>query len=199
MMVAMVDSANTLGSALRARRRAADLSLRAVASESGVSASFLSQAENNKARPRIETLHRIAAALDTTAQALLADAAGGPPSGKEPQRVSLTRAADDGTVQQSDDPADGIVRSLVAGSSSLHALEIVGAPAEFGDHYDHPGDELLYVIDGHVEVEVDGELYRLGPGDSITYGARLPHRTRRLDDNVHLMIVTAAADVTVPS
>ena len=174
---------------MRSRRHALGVSLRSVAGRSEVSASFLSQVENDKARPRIETLHRIAAAMDTTAQALLAAAS--PASSSSPRKATVSRVADDGAVQQSADPADGVVRSLVAASSDLHALEIRGAPAEFGAPYQHPGTELLYVVGGHVEVEVDGELHRLGPGDAINYSAELAHRTRRLDDDVHLMIVTS--------
>lgn len=131
-----------------------------------MSASFLSQAENDKARPRIETLHRIAAALGTTAQALLADAASGDGAQAGNGEVRVTRAADDGVVQQGVDPADGVVRSLVTGSVGLHAMEIRGAPASFGAHYDRGGTEMLYVVSGNVEVEVGGESHRLGPGDA---------------------------------
>lgn len=178
---------------MRSRRNALGVSLRSVAKASDVSASFLSQVENDISRPRIETLHRIAAALDTSAQSILA-AAGTPSHSVADAAASVARSADGGSVQQSADPSDGVVRSLVSGGSDLHALEVHGAPADFGAHYQHAGTELLYVVAGHVEVDIAGELHRLGPGDAINYAGELPHRTRRLDDDVHLVIVSTAGE-----
>ncbi len=155
-----------------------------------MSASFISQVENEKARPRIETLHRIAAVLGTTAQAILSDAAGGARS-LGPGGAVVSRASGGGVVQQSDDPADGAVRSLIGGHSDFHAMEIRGAPLDFGAPYEHPGNELLYVIDGRVQIEVGDEVHDLGPGDSIGYSGDVPHRTRRVDGDVRLLIVTS--------
>lgn len=179
----------SLGAAIRSRRNGLGVSLRSIATASEVSASFLSQVENDRARPRIETLHRIASALNTSAQSLLAAASDSTGPAMD-ATASVSRGADGGSVQQSADPADGVVRSLVSGSADIQALEIRGAPADFGAHYQHAGTELLYVVTGQVEVEVDGELHQLGPGDAINYAAELPHRTRRLNNDVHLLIVT---------
>lgn len=186
-----VEVASSLGSALRARRVVLGQSLRSVASTAEVSASFLSQVENDKARPRIETLHRIAAALGTTAQALLADASA-PSAAVRGDGAVVSRAAQARVISQSDDPADGLVRSLVGGASVFHALEITGAPPEFGEPYKHPGDELLYVVSGRVEVRFGDELFQLGPGDSLSYSGGVPHSTRRLSGDVRLVIVTTA-------
>lgn len=186
-----VEVASSLGSALRARRVVLGQSLRSVASTAEVSASFISQVENDKARPRIETLHRIAAALGTTAQALLADASA-PSAAVRGDGAVVSRAAQARVISQSDDPADGLVRSLVGGASVFHALEITGAPPEFGEPYKHPGDELLYVVSGRVEVRFGDELFQLGPGDSLSYSGGVPHSTRRLSGDVRLVIVTTA-------
>jgi transcriptional regulator with XRE-family HTH domain len=186
-----VEVASSLGSALRARRVVLGQSLRSVASTAEVSASFISQVENDKARPRIETLHRIAAALGTTAQALLADASA-PSAAVRGDGAVVSRAAQARVISQSDDPADGLVRSLVGGASVFHALEITGAPPEFGEPYKHPGDELLYVVSGRVEVRFGDELFQLGPGDSLSYSGGVQHSTRRLSGDVRLVIVTTA-------
>ncbi len=188
----MPDHNRTLGGAIRRRRLERGISLRSAAAIADVSASFLSQAENDKARPRIETLHRIASALGTTAQAILADASG-PSVIDSDAAANVVRSGENDAVTQSDDVADGVVRSL-AGGHGFHAMEIRGAPEEFGPPYSHPGDELLYVVAGHVEVEVGDERHRLGPGDSLAYAGETAHRTRRLDDHVQLIIVTSGAD-----
>jgi quercetin dioxygenase-like cupin family protein len=40
----------------------------------------------------------------------------------------------------------------------------------------HEGEELLYVLDGRIEVAYGKELHTLGPGDSIYYDSIVPHR-----------------------
>ena len=66
-----VDLDLALGREIRARRVAAGMSLRALASATDLSPSFVSQLERGLARPRITSLHRVARTLGTTAQALL--------------------------------------------------------------------------------------------------------------------------------
>lgn len=68
-----------VGAAVRRRRRALELTLSVVAERSGLSVPFLSQVENERARPSRHSLEKVAAALGTTAATLLAaaDPAGG--------------------------------------------------------------------------------------------------------------------------
>src|SRR3954469_4851490 len=60
-----------LGRAIRSLRRDRALTLLQVATASGLSQPFLSQLELGRSRPSMRSLFRIAAALDTTQQALL--------------------------------------------------------------------------------------------------------------------------------
>ncbi len=70
-----------LGRALRAARKDRGMTLTEVAAAAGLSQPFLSQLELGRSRPSMRSLHRIAVALGTTQQALLAAAAdpGDPP------------------------------------------------------------------------------------------------------------------------
>ena len=60
----------SLGGAIRERRLAHNLTLVALAEQAGRSQPFLSQVENGRAKPSMDSLHRIAQALGTTPQAL---------------------------------------------------------------------------------------------------------------------------------
>ena len=40
----------------------------------------------------------------------------------------------------------------------------------------HAGFEYGFVLDGELEVTVDGETHRLRPGDLISYWSSKPHR-----------------------
>jgi quercetin dioxygenase-like cupin family protein len=47
---------------------------------------------------------------------------------------------------------------------------------------EHPGEELVHVLDGGIEICVDDGLYRLGVGDSLHFRTDRPHRWRNLAD-----------------
>jgi mannose-6-phosphate isomerase-like protein (cupin superfamily) len=56
------------------------------------------------------------------------------------------------------------------------------------DLYRHEGEEAGLVVKGHVELTVDGEVYRLGPGDTYYFDSRRPHRLRNIGSRPALMI-----------
>ncbi|MEZ5252113.1 MAG: XRE family transcriptional regulator [Ilumatobacteraceae bacterium] len=157
----------TLAAEIRRRRLDAGFTLVQLAERSGLSQPFLSQVENERAQPSMESLARIAQALGTTPQSLFAAPAG--------------HAAPLAVVRSGDDPGGpSTYRPLVAGDAPFHVVEFTELPFEFVDPWTHDGFEAAYVVRGRVEIDVGGTLTRLGPGDSVSYDARLPHRHRSL-------------------
>lgn len=162
----------TLGKAIRERRLARDLTLVELAAEVDLSQPFLSQVENGRARPSMTSLYKIAHSLGTTPQAFF----GGPiGSTNEP---TLTRAGQETTVQVTGTAAESICHLKLAGTAPFHVLEFEGLPSEFTDYWEHDGFEALYVIDGTIEVDLDGVLSTLSAGDFFSYPSRLRHRLR---------------------
>jgi quercetin dioxygenase-like cupin family protein len=43
---------------------------------------------------------------------------------------------------------------------------------------EHPGEELVFVLEGALEFDVDGREYKLGKGDSVHFRTDRPHRWR---------------------
>jgi transcriptional regulator with XRE-family HTH domain len=165
------------------------MSLRELARLSGLSPSFVSQLERGLARPRITTLHRVARVLGTSAQALLST---GP---LEPYSLVRYSEKRDIGIDGTDD-TNGIVRSLMRGDRALAALEFRGAPQEHGQYYDHPGEEMNLVIQGQIEVDLDGELLVLSAGDCLSYDGRIPHRSRSIGPTEALFyLITVRDDV----
>ena len=160
----------SLGGAIRARRHARSLTLVGLAVRSGLSQPFLSQVENGRARPSMQSLYRISSALSTTPQALFGGVA-------PPARPSLVRALDDSVPTIATD-GESLRRLLLPGNTPFHVVELVGLATEFLDPWQHEGFEAIYVLGGPVEVEVDGELRTLATGDFMSYLASLPHRYR---------------------
>src|SRR5258705_12986011 len=157
-----------LGGTIRARRRSLGMTLVDVAGRAGLSHPFLSQVERGVARPSMRSLTAVAAALNTTAQALLALPGA--------ERISWVPSRD--TLPIVDSPG-GTVRSLVHGERAMLPLEFTGAPDTFEEYYVHAGDEFLYVAEGTIEVDVDGALSTLGERDSLYYAGGIRHRWRR--------------------
>ncbi|MYR60711.1 helix-turn-helix domain-containing protein, partial [Streptomyces sp. SID625] len=128
-----------VGAAVRRRRRALNLTLAVVAGRSGLSVPFLSQIENDRARPSRSSLEKVADALRTTAVELLA--AADPACSVDVVRAELPETGEP-------EPAPR-VRALVRGHHQLHASEFTG-DHDVGREFQHRNDELMYVSDGAV-------------------------------------------------
>ena len=48
---------------------------------------------------------------------------------------------------------------------------------EFPDH-DHPGDQLMIVLEGSIAVAMNGENHLLAPGDELYVPAHMTHRAK---------------------
>jgi transcriptional regulator with XRE-family HTH domain len=165
-----------LGRWLRLLRKRQGLSLAAVAAQSGLSQSFLSQMERGLVQPSLRSVNRVARALGTTASAVFALQGSGP--------VSLVRSGEGEIFAEA--------RLLVRGNRAIHPVEILGAPTEFGDYFEHSGEELLYVVAGRIEVEVARTTrYLLTPGDAIYFASMVGHQWRNADGGpIHVLMVT---------
>ncbi|MGW0625144.1 helix-turn-helix domain-containing protein [Streptomyces sp. NPDC002758] len=170
-----------VGAAVRRRRRALELTLAVVAQRSGLSVPFLSQIENDRARPSRSSLEKVADALRTTAVELLAAA--------DPAcSVDVVRAE---SAEQDFAPR---VRSLVRGHHQLHASEFTG-DHDVGREFQHRNDELMYVADGAVEIEAEGRAYRLGRGDTLYLTGGVRHRWRATVPDTRVIVVAVAEHI----
>ncbi|MFF9912974.1 helix-turn-helix domain-containing protein [Streptomyces sp. NPDC013457] len=170
-----------VGAAVKRRRRALQLTLAVVAKRSGLSVPFLSQIENERARPSDRSLSLVAGALETTAADLLAAA-------EAARTVDVVRADEHPHAMPSG------VRSLVRGRHQLHALEFTGE-RDAGREFQHRNDELLFVADGSAEVEAEGRAYRLERGDTLYLSGGVRHRWRATEPGTRLVVVAVAEHI----
>ncbi|MET9558048.1 XRE family transcriptional regulator [Streptomyces sp. NPDC006645] len=167
-----------VGAAVRRRRRSLGLTLAAVADRSGLSVPFLSQVENERARPSARSLERVADALETTTAALHAAA-------------DSARTVD--VVRADADSAPG-VRRVARGGHQLHAKEYTGE-LDTGREYQHRNDEVMYIADGSVEVEAEGRAYRLERGDTLYLSGGVRHRWRATEPGTRILVVAVAEHI----
>ncbi|MDN3293630.1 helix-turn-helix domain-containing protein [Streptomyces ficellus] len=169
-----------VGAAVRKRRRALALTLAAVAERSGLSVPFLSQIENERARPSMRSLERVADALRTTAVELL-DAA------DSARTVDVVRATDD-------DAGPTGARALVRGAQQMHAEEFTGEH-DAGRELVLRNDAMLYVADGAAQVEAEGRVYRLERGDTLYLSGGVRHRWRAGGPGTRVLVVSVAEHI----
>ncbi|MFD4988672.1 helix-turn-helix domain-containing protein [Streptomyces sp. NPDC058374] len=167
-----------VGPAVRRRRRALELTLAVVSARSGLSVPFLSQVENQRARPSLRSLEAVADALETTAVELM-------DSVDPAHTVEVVRAGPGGGKE---------VRTLIPGHHQLEALEFTGDHDE-GREQVHRNDELLYVVDGSAEVEAEGRAHRLGRGDTLYLTGGVRHRWRATGPDTRILVITVADHV----
>lgn len=75
------------------------------------------------------------------------------------------------------------------------ALYLVEPADEFLTHDlpTHGGQEIVYVLEGSVELAVADRMVELGPGDCAAYEAGLPHRLRRRGGSPAAVLVMISA------
>ena len=178
-----------LGDRVRTLRESMDLSLRDFAERSGVSAPMLSQVERSETSPTLAVAEKIAAGLELTLSQLLRL--------DETKHVVVVRPGErrarhrrGHTVEELSPPlpgqrADVSVHTLVPGAAT-------GGPDDPPMH--EPGSrETAVVLDGAVELFIDGARHRLGEGDSVTFDADLPHHFENNDKAEARLIAVVAA------
>ena len=180
-----------LGAKIRVLRKERGLTLKVLAQLSGLSHPFLSQVERGLARPSMSSLHQISEALGTNASWLLAGS-------ENTREATVVRAADTAAVPASElGEMDGVRRVVAPEASPFQVVEFSGAPNSFREYWVHDGFETIYVISGIVEVDLDGQVFRLEPSDSISYDTRQPHRLRAAtEEKVKLLMIEASPGFT---
>jgi transcriptional regulator with XRE-family HTH domain len=162
-----------VGDAVRAERKRRGLSLDALAQKSGVSRAMLSQVELAQSTPTINTLWKIATALDVPFSTLLrADATSDAPEATRTiTRLAQQFTSNDGAMVSRPIFADGACTRVELYELTLRAHCVERAEAHA------PGTrERIVVTAGSVCVVVDGVAHHLSAGDGIAFVADVAHR-----------------------
>jgi quercetin dioxygenase-like cupin family protein len=61
-------------------------------------------------------------------------------------------------------------------------------PGQEWEDFSHESDELIYVLEGQIEVEVEGEKRRLGTDEETFIPANTVHTIRNIGDRVALWL-----------
>jgi transcriptional regulator with XRE-family HTH domain len=176
-----------LGSRLRVAREGKGMTVRGLARYVGVSPSLVSQIERSRVMPSVGTLYAIANELGLVVDDLFR---GSTPKTKGRDR-SVEKESSFADIQnpvlqpnqrKTINLADGVrwERLTPAPDKDLEFLVVVynaGAESCPKDALiRHGGKEYAYLISGHLGIKISFEEFELGPGDSISFDAQMPHR-----------------------
>jgi len=165
-------SAEQLGLGLRHARHMRGMRLKDLAVAAGCSESMLSKIETGNVVPSLNLLRRIVGALDVSILGLFgaADA-----SERMVQRAGSRPKVAVGRVG----PLPSVMLELLAPrdagvmlEANIHTVSPGGSSA---GPTSHVGEEFGYVLDGVLDLTVDGETTTIGRGDSFYFRSERPH------------------------
>ena len=170
-------SSYDLGNKLRQLRLKKKIALVDLGKHTGLSASMISQLENNKLVPTLPTLARIAMVFDVGLDFFFTD--------KKLKRLFSVVRADERMrfPERSDSPTPGYFFECLAFSAQDKSLQAYVAefperkPDDVSEHM-HEGAEFFHVIEGSVSIRYQDEDYLMGKGDSVYFDSSAPHSYR---------------------
>ena len=157
-----------IGSVVKKLRMEKGLTLQQLADMTSLTAAYISKIENEKVSPSIQTLKKLADALE----------------------ASITEFFENDLINDPCiNPPETWTRKLVTGwkADVRQMIKLVGnkkmqpffttIPPQGGahDHYTHPGEEFVYVLEGVLTLNLNGETTNIHPGTLAYFSALVPH------------------------
>ncbi|MDQ0221382.1 cupin domain-containing protein [Peribacillus cavernae] len=162
-----------IGKNIRRFRELKGLSLTQLSNLTGFSISFLSQIERSVANPSINSLKKISDALDTQLASLFTEN----DSNSNGEKDFIVRANERKKLYNPGSKAEMYLLSPSL-DNEIELIMIVAQPGgKSGDeYYSHHGEEIGIVIQGSLQVDLDGQIYTLKQGDSMQFNSNTPHK-----------------------
>lgn len=183
-----MDQAVQVGKRVRARRLQLGSSLRELARKTDLTASFLSQVETGQANTSINSLRRIAEALNVSILYFLQEGPRHDPVVRADRRPKITLSGSKVTYELL---TSDLARKLEVLQGTLSPqMGNVARPLR------EPTEECIIVLSGSLDVGLETEEYALGPGDSIYFEG---HQLRKLANHSEVDEVTWISIITPPA
>jgi transcriptional regulator with XRE-family HTH domain len=167
-----------VGRQVRRWRVERQMTLAQVAAASGLNTGYLSQIENDKASPSLESLAALGEALDVPISWFLMEAT-------PPPRV--IRSAD----RRAWDRTSGVHVTEVDGGvpRDLCIVQVDAQPGSRSGLHAHHGDEHHVVLAGRWRLTQGDHVVEARPGDYVTWDASIPHDAEVIGDEAASMLL----------
>ncbi len=167
-----------VGEKLRHARRRQHLTLKAVSDRVGCSESMLSKIERGRVAPGLDLLARLAETLEASVAALFSE--------QNNMSVVVYQNGERPTIEVGSDRDDGaptILQRLVPLSDGCLLngnVHVVPPGGGSSGALVHMGEEVGFIVEGFIELTVDGKVSLLGAGASFYFPSNLPHSYRNI-------------------
>ena len=166
---------STIGTVLKTLRKEKKMTLKELAEKTSVSISFLSQVENGKSSVTLESLRKIADALQVNPAVFFPE---------DPSNDNLEVIKQQFFYQ---DLSNGIQ------DSTFSPILVTLQPGENeGNAFAHNGHEFIFVVEGILTILLDGKKEQLGAQQLKMFDATKPHYWYNLTDKpARFLVVTS--------
>jgi len=168
----------SIGANIRRLRLARNQSLTDAATAASLTKSTLSKIETGQISAPISTMLRIADALKVPLAEFFTEQAG-------PRSFALTRKGAGVPIVRDGTQFGYSYEALALPMPNKRAepFLLTIAPGDPKGHFQHDGQEFIYMLSGRLEMTVGEEAMVLEPGDSLYFDPNLPHSSRALGKN----------------
>lgn len=160
-----------VGGRLRELREAHNISMRGLATASGLSANALSMIERGKTSPSVSTLYKLADALGVSITAFFGAEA-------EKHQVVFIKSDARPRMAFSRGVFEGLGGEQFVGRVEPFMLTLESGASSGPSSISHSGHEFVFCLRGSLEYHVEKEIFQLEAGDSLLFASKLSHRWR---------------------
>ena len=164
-----------------------DWSLDKMASVTGLSKSYLSQIENCEKNPPINTLTKIAYALGVDIFYLLT----GSDPDYNPQNFTVVKPGERRVITNIYAAEGSVYESINFKKHDrlMDAFVMTNSKKLPDNPLIHGGQELIYVLEGKIEVQYDGKTHIAETGDCLMFDCDRPHMGRSIGDRLAKILI----------
>ena len=171
-----------VGTRLRQLREARGVSMRTLATMSGLSANALSMIERGRTSPSVSTLYRLADALGIPVTDFFSPA----PSR---EKVIFLKSDERTRLPFMRGLWEGLGGESFLGRVMPFMLTLESGASSGPNTVIHTGHEFVFCMRGQLEYTVEGQNYLLEAGDSLLFAANLNHRWRNPGSTVTVALI----------
>ena len=171
-----------IGERLRELREARNISMRALATRSGLSANALSMIERGRASPSVSTLYKLADALGVSITSFFS-------SNTDKKQVVFLQADERTRVSFTRGIFEALGGEQFVGRVEPFLLTLENNANSGPRSMAHTGHEFVFCLRGKLEYQVERQGYELSAGDSLLFAAQLKHRWKNSGGNVATALI----------
>jgi len=166
---------SNLGDKIRTLRKKLGMTQKELAEQVGLTPSFISQLEKNLISPSLDSLLKLSEKLNTQPVYFLMEGESGP------WQKMVIKAAERQEVHLQETKMNSVelqllVSDVINRRMEPYLLTLKKGATVNGHFFGHKGDEFAYVMEGELEVELQGEKQMLRQGDSLYIESTVPSK-----------------------